>query len=254
MDCSTREKLELKLSGLGAIRSKWGSIRIMVDDCWGEMAQGTGRVKFAHQKWTHTWTHPATRLGLAGANRDSRDNHSVNQTNRRPQKSISAGLKLSPVGKHMFCLGYSNVLLQAYIQPPSPSWYDLDFEIYCSQKGRNYSDKAFLVEIRMWSQMKRHLFRFPLCDHSCVYILVIHPFALAIFSQMTVLNLSLWLLLSLYSQKSTQFLRCFHLALFIIPSNLHSPLTCYSIRCVDVRPFPYEMCFSFFPFFFSPSV
>lgn len=151
---------------------------------------------------------------------------------------------------------YSNVLLQAYIQPPSPSWYDLDFKIYCSQKGRNYSDKAFLVEIRMWSQMKRHLFPVPLWndrDHSCVYILVIHPFALAIFSQMTVLNLSLWLLLSLYSQKSTQFLRCFHLALFIIPSNLHWPLTCYSIHCVDVHPFPYEMCFSFF-LFFSPSV
>lgn len=146
---------------------------------------------------------------------------------------------------------YSNVLLQAYIQPPFPSWYDIHFKMYCSQKGRNCSDKALLVEIRMWSQMKRHLFRSPLwndSDHSCVYILVIHPFALAIFSQMTVLNLSLWLLLILYSQKSTRFLRCFHLALFIIPFNLLWPLTCYSIHCVDVHPFSYENRFSF-PFF-----
>lgn len=41
------EKLELKLSGLGAIWSKWGSIRIMVDDGWGDMAQGTKRVRFS---------------------------------------------------------------------------------------------------------------------------------------------------------------------------------------------------------------
>lgn len=54
MDCSGREKLELKLSGLGAIRSKWGSIRIMADDGWGEMAQGTRRVKFTHRKRTRT--------------------------------------------------------------------------------------------------------------------------------------------------------------------------------------------------------
>lgn len=38
MDCSGREKPEPKLSGLGAARSKWGSIRIMVDDGGGTKA------------------------------------------------------------------------------------------------------------------------------------------------------------------------------------------------------------------------
>lgn len=44
------KKLELRLSGLGAIHNKWGSIRIMFDDDWGEMARGTKRVSFTHHK------------------------------------------------------------------------------------------------------------------------------------------------------------------------------------------------------------
>lgn len=50
MDYSGRQKLELKLSGLGASPSKWGSIRIMLDDGWGKTAQGTRRGKFTHGK------------------------------------------------------------------------------------------------------------------------------------------------------------------------------------------------------------
>lgn len=58
---------------------------------------------------------------------------------------------------------------------------------------------------------------FPLwnnTDHSCVYMLVIHPLALAIFFQMTVLNLSPWPLLILYSQKKHRVSAMFSFAAF----------------------------------------
>lgn len=55
MDCSGREKSELKLSGRRFSRSERGSIRITLDDGWGgekkqrareEKKEGTARVKF----------------------------------------------------------------------------------------------------------------------------------------------------------------------------------------------------------------
>lgn len=77
--------MELKLSGLGAIPSKWGSIRIMVDDGWGEMAPGTWRVKLTHHKrtsaCTYTERHPLTHFE-AGKHKQRllAGNHSI--TNR----------------------------------------------------------------------------------------------------------------------------------------------------------------------------
>lgn len=44
----------------------------------------------------------------------------------------------------------------------------------------------------------------------------------------------------------TEKAQSFHLVLFIIPSNLLSPLTCYLIQCADVRLSPRVMCFSSF--------
>lgn len=49
------EKSELKLSGLGAIRSKWGSIRMMVDE---GMAKSSGvRAGLSVHANTHTCRH-----------------------------------------------------------------------------------------------------------------------------------------------------------------------------------------------------
>lgn len=80
-----------------------------------------------------------------------------------------------------------------------------------------------------------------------VYVLVIRPFALAFFSpDDCAKSLPLASLNPAFAEKAES-LRCFHLVLFIIPSNLlPPPLTRYSIQCVDGRLFPNEACFSIF--------
>lgn len=48
MDCTGRRNWSWNCWGSGAVRHKWGSIRIMVDDGWGEMAPGMKRGSGLH--------------------------------------------------------------------------------------------------------------------------------------------------------------------------------------------------------------
>lgn len=123
----SEEKLELKLLGLRAIRNKWGSIRVMVDDDRGEMAgvMSEEGVRFTHGKHTpykhmharpNTPTHPH---GQASTNRDSWQTHTQSQTGDAqslqltPSQSISVRLThtLTAVQTHT-----SRVALQTDIQ------------------------------------------------------------------------------------------------------------------------------------------
>lgn len=153
MDCSGREKFELKLSGLGAIRSKWGSIRIMVDDGWGEVARGTRRVKSAHHKRNlcmHPHIKTPTHTLQAGKHKQRllADGRSIT-----PTDAISINQcwdKLSLLCKHKFYLCSKHSDIQMFsrelafnrcFHPDVPC--GRSYSVYCSQKGRNYSDRAF---------------------------------------------------------------------------------------------------------------
>ena len=95
-------------------------------------------------------------------------------------------------------------------------------ESCCSQKGCNYSDKAFHWKSE-WSPRWKGVVLCRATVITPVCILVIRPplhllffFYLFFFisPRMTVLNLSLWLPLIRNSRKTSEFLRCFHLPLF----------------------------------------
>lgn len=74
--------MELKLSGLGTIRCKWGSIRIIVDDGCGEMAQRTRRVRFTHREHapSHSWGRGKHKQRLEGGSLNHTPGRSISPT------------------------------------------------------------------------------------------------------------------------------------------------------------------------------
>lgn len=260
MDYSGRQKLELKLSGLGASRSKWGSIRIMLDDGWGKTAQGTRRVKFTYGEWMHTWTRPVLLWGRASTNRDSRDDHSITNQHTQSTQQTPARINqhraptLSDVQTHVLA---ASALLFKY-SPTSLHLTAIFLLMWSKTTKRIVPRKAVITVTKPFTENQSvvpdggafvHSALWTGADHSCVYILVIHPLCTCFFSRMTVLNLSP---LAILNPIFAEFLRCFNLLLFIIPCNLLCPLTCYSIQYVDTHLFPLEICCSFY--FFAPAV
>lgn len=99
------KKLELKLSGLGAIHNKWGSIRIMFLMMTGVKWLGVQRGLVLHTtnelllSPTHKHSHCAGQAQTETPGRQSlnhKPGHSITAT-----KSISVGLTLSAVQTHV---------------------------------------------------------------------------------------------------------------------------------------------------------